>query len=576
MGMQSANILIDTPVVASQPQKPTSGAASIGGGEFDRELREQQQQLTSEKPTKTEQASDRSSSDTRGEGGSTSDSTTEASSSHKREQDGENATEGANDTATTDNDASSDKAVSAIAVAQEAPKEVKNKRALDVALELSEPQDGAESQLSSELLLSNESTLGEDQSGNILPPAKIKNGEEITILADGPSDMVMDAEPIKSHQADIEQISATASEQSESMLEPAPESVINVQSKVDAELGAEVDVELISGEEVKSKESTTAVAIDPTMDELDQIDSIGARAADIDSDLQQFAAPLSSSLPQTSNVERTVQTAAGVSSSALGAAVADALANNRSAGFTGGQSAPNHQQFSQTGGMPAAAEAIGTSDKPAEFLAALKSMAKGGAEQSSPSQSKSQPVVQLSSLLGGITASSTQGQTINSVTSAVNGAASLDTSPAMMSITTSMRQQGWDRAMGERLVFMARNGVQEAKMQVTPRHMGPIDIKVSVNQEQQANVTFVTTNSAARETIDAAMPRLREMFDQAGLNLAESEVSQRHPQQDQKGESAGDERGGNDQFSDGRDRDSDDSAEAQIGYVRPSGLDLFA
>ena len=224
---------------------------------------------------------------------------------------------------------------------------------------------------------------------------------------------------------------------------------------------------------------------------------------------------------------------------------------------------------------PPTGDVNGSSDKTASFLASLKSVVSEGekgvdmpavapAGGKAQAQQLSQMVSQLSSIQGG-----SQAQTATPTASA-------NATSTEMNIATSMRQQGWDRAMGERLVFMARNGIQEAQLQVNPRNLGPIEIKVSVNQEQQANVSFVTTNTAARETIDAAMPRLREMFDQAGLDLAESEVFQRDQQQGAKEGAADDNAGSNRLMANSLEGEEEEDRLQHIDYIRPAGLDLFA
>ncbi len=88
-----------------------------------------------------------------------------------------------------------------------------------------------------------------------------------------------------------------------------------------------------------------------------------------------------------------------------------------------------------------------------------------------------------------------------------------------------MQHKGWEQAMGERMVWMARNSIQQAKLQLNPRDMGPVEVRVSLNQDQ-ASVHFVAQQAATRDALEQALPRLREMFQESGLNLAQSEVSQ--------------------------------------------------
>ncbi len=102
--------------------------------------------------------------------------------------------------------------------------------------------------------------------------------------------------------------------------------------------------------------------------------------------------------------------------------------------------------------------------------------------------------------------------------------------PATPSIPVPLNRAGWDQAFNERVVWMARQGIQEAHIQVTPREMGPIEVRISVQQDQ-ATVAFTANNVVARDAIEAAMPRLRDMLADSGLNLVQSEVSQQSPQE---------------------------------------------
>ena len=110
-------------------------------------------------------------------------------------------------------------------------------------------------------------------------------------------------------------------------------------------------------------------------------------------------------------------------------------------------------------------------------------------------------------------------------------------------VATVVGQPGWSAELGQRMVWLANQEIREAQIQLNPRHLGPIDVRIVYGDAQQLSVSFVAQNPAAREALDAALPRLREMFDQQGLNLADASVSQ---------ESFADRHGG-----DGEARDSD-------------------
>ncbi len=118
----------------------------------------------------------------------------------------------------------------------------------------------------------------------------------------------------------------------------------------------------------------------------------------------------------------------------------------------------------------------------------------------------------------------------------------LGTTPSnlvQLPVQPPVQQPGWDRAMGERMVWMARNSVQEAQLQLNPRHLGPIEVRLTLNQDQ-AQVSFVAATPQAREALESSLPRLREMFADQGLNLGQADVHSRGQQQQQgEGRSGG-------------------------------------
>lgn len=91
-------------------------------------------------------------------------------------------------------------------------------------------------------------------------------------------------------------------------------------------------------------------------------------------------------------------------------------------------------------------------------------------------------------------------------------------------VPVPMNQPGWGQAVGQRVMWMARNGAQEAQLQLNPRHLGPIEVRLTVNQEQ-VNVHFSAQHGATREALEQAIPRLRDMLGEGGLSLGQSSVS---------------------------------------------------
>jgi flagellar hook-length control protein FliK len=95
-----------------------------------------------------------------------------------------------------------------------------------------------------------------------------------------------------------------------------------------------------------------------------------------------------------------------------------------------------------------------------------------------------------------------------------------------VSVATPFGQPDWSQELGQRVAWLANREIREAQIQLNPRHLGPVEIRIAYGHEQQVNVSFVAHHPQAREALDAALPRLREMFDNQGLNLADASVSQ--------------------------------------------------
>lgn len=93
-----------------------------------------------------------------------------------------------------------------------------------------------------------------------------------------------------------------------------------------------------------------------------------------------------------------------------------------------------------------------------------------------------------------------------------------------MVVPQAVGGRGWDGAIGERVLWMVQGEHQVAKLKLNPPNLGPLEVRVSVNHDQ-TSVSFVAQHASVREALEAALPRLREMFDQQSLNLVRADVS---------------------------------------------------
>lgn len=89
---------------------------------------------------------------------------------------------------------------------------------------------------------------------------------------------------------------------------------------------------------------------------------------------------------------------------------------------------------------------------------------------------------------------------------------------------------GWDQALGQRVVWMASGAEHSASLTLNPPELGPLQVVLNVSNNH-ANATFVAPHAEVRQALEAAMPKLREMLGEAGIQLDQASVNQGAPQQ---------------------------------------------
>jgi hypothetical protein len=95
-------------------------------------------------------------------------------------------------------------------------------------------------------------------------------------------------------------------------------------------------------------------------------------------------------------------------------------------------------------------------------------------------------------------------------------------------------------------------GGGEAKLNLHPAELGRMSISVST-EGNETRVAFVVETSQARQAVESALPRLRDMLESAGLSLSDSDVSEQGDSQANTGERGAGSAGGHTSFPDGDD-----------------------
>ena len=110
----------------------------------------------------------------------------------------------------------------------------------------------------------------------------------------------------------------------------------------------------------------------------------------------------------------------------------------------------------------------------------------------------------------------------------------LSGAPVTSTLTSNINSQAWPQEFSQQLVIFAQKDIKQANLQLNPQRLGPMEVRISMGSDQQVNVSFNTQHGMVKEAIDSALPRLREMFEQQGLNLGDVNVSQNSEQNARK------------------------------------------
>jgi len=92
-----------------------------------------------------------------------------------------------------------------------------------------------------------------------------------------------------------------------------------------------------------------------------------------------------------------------------------------------------------------------------------------------------------------------------------------------MQIAVPVASPAWGEALGDKVLWMSSQGSQVAELRLDPPHLGPLEVRITVTNDQ-ATAVFVSNHSVVREAIEAAMPRLREMLADSGIMLGNTMV----------------------------------------------------
>ena len=112
---------------------------------------------------------------------------------------------------------------------------------------------------------------------------------------------------------------------------------------------------------------------------------------------------------------------------------------------------------------------------------------------------------------------------VSGATATQQATAAQKTDPAAAPL--NIRQEQVSDEVAERINMMMAKNLKYVDIRLDPPEMGRMHIRLNMGSDGAA-VQFTVSNQQARDAIDQSLPRLREMFAQQGIQLADTSVQQ--------------------------------------------------
>lgn len=95
--------------------------------------------------------------------------------------------------------------------------------------------------------------------------------------------------------------------------------------------------------------------------------------------------------------------------------------------------------------------------------------------------------------------------------------------PYSTTLMTPVDAKEWADEVSQKIVWFTGRNIQAAEMHLNPADLGPIEVKINV-QNDVASVSFNVQNASVRELLESNVVRLREMMESNGVNLGDVNV----------------------------------------------------
>lgn len=91
-------------------------------------------------------------------------------------------------------------------------------------------------------------------------------------------------------------------------------------------------------------------------------------------------------------------------------------------------------------------------------------------------------------------------------------------------VQTPVNNPNWGNEVSQKVVWLAGQDKQTAQLTLNPPHLGPLEVTLNIHGDQ-ASAVFVSPHAEVRDALEKALPQLRDMMQDAGVQLGQANVS---------------------------------------------------
>ncbi|TDO98296.1 flagellar hook-length control protein FliK [Marinomonas balearica] len=137
----------------------------------------------------------------------------------------------------------------------------------------------------------------------------------------------------------------------------------------------------------------------------------------------------------------------------------------------------------------------------------------------------------------------------------------------------------WAGEMSQKVSILKADGIKTAHIHLDPPELGSLTVKVQVDHDGNAQVSFVASSQMARDAIESQLSRLREMLAQQGMNLDNVDVDVSSGDGSQAGKASAGEGGqgeGSSGFAEGQEELDGEDIQMYDIHNEKQGIDYYA